>query len=358
MIFTGCKKDDDETTTSNATTVEQDKENITAGLKQMVTCIADIKRGNGVQAITDFVGLADGNAVDEDWAGDLITELFNKMAIGAQDQAGDYTLEEAADFQFTIATFKGIYTYNHTNKNFDFATSSSNEIVVKMPSSASKTTNNATFTFSKYEYQNFTFDGIQTPLPTAVYFTLEIDGQKTIEIDLTEVKYESYADFAYPTKVDLIIYTNPNTTTISYTKTGNTFEGTYTMSSEAGCTMELDAKLVLAHDDFDNISEEDVVLTELTLSYGVLKLEGTADLKSLLALAEPTADQVNQYSDIKVVVSDVEIGELALKTDSDGNEYVNIIYKDGTTDNVETKYMNTFADDLETELSDVTGSWE
>ena len=180
----------------------------------------------------------------------------------------------------------------------------------------------------------------------------------TFEVDLKSVTYNSYSDYAYPTSLELVIYANPYSIAVDYTKTGNTFAASYKMTSASACTVEVTGKLVLAHDDFDNIDEGDVISAEVNVSYGSLKITGSSDLKSLLALDDPTVAQINQYSDVKVYVNSSEVGELSLETGSDDNNYVNIIYKDGTTDDVSTKYLDTFSSDLEVVLTDLTGSWD
>jgi len=363
VIFSSsCKKEIDDTSSNNTdetvVNVPQDKENVAAGLKQMVSCISDYKNGKFIQGIVAFNGIANGESQNDEWVSETVGNLINKIALGTANQYGDYEMDEASDFQFTIGQIKGIYTYSSTTKDFSVASSSANELVVKLPSAPSVSYNNVVLTFSKYEFSNYTFDGEQVPLPTSVYLSVSIDGEKAFEIDLKSAKYVSKADYAYPTSLDLVVYTNPYSIAIDYTKSGNVFDVSYKMTSASTCPMEFTGKLVLAHDDLDNIDEDGLISAEVLLSYGSLKVVGKSDLKTLIALGDPTVAQVNQYSDVKMFVDNAEIGEYSLELDSDDEAYLNMIYKDGTTDNMQSKYLDAFVSDLEVELSDMTGSWD
>lgn len=358
LVNFSCKKNnnDDETEIN----VAQDKQNIDNGINEIIACVGDFEEGKSVTSTKDFFGLSFGevDANKEEWAANMIQAIMNGLEVGVMNSQGDYEIDSNNDLKLDISDIGGIYTYNSSMDEFEYNDNGSNEVTIKMPSTSNKTSNNCTVVLEEYTYETHSIEGENTPLPKTAKMSVTIDNELTFGIDLTEITYSNYVDIVYPSSVNITITAAPYVITLSGSENNGTFEVDYSMTSDVLCNFSTSGTLVFAHNDFDNITVSDIQSADATITYGSLGLSGNANLTEILKVEELTPEIINQYADLNVLVNGTRVGELVIDEDTEGNVMVNIVYLDGTSDDVYETYIKPNESSLEAEVSSTTGSWE
>ena len=77
---------------------------------------------------------------------------------------------------------------------------------------------------------------------------------------------------------------------------------------------------------------------------------------SLFAYEDPSNTQVNAMTDVDMYYSNSKVGELIMQSDSQGDPEVNIVYTDGSSEDVEV-YYNPFITNIEQILFPFMGDW-
>ncbi len=327
------------------TTVAQDKNNIEASFDSIFSCAETFEGGAAIDAILrDFIGLSDGESLNEDWVDGLVDSL---------DLVFDFDIIETNN-RFDIGFHDGIYTYNHGTKLWT-KTDAQNRIVLNFPSSPSQTSNNSVITVENYSDQLITVEDDALYSPTMVDATLVVDGVTIIAVDLRSVTYASNADFEIPVEVDLEVFVNPYTITVDVDRNSSTeWTVAFEFAEVTGCGIGIDAELTLATDDFENLTEDDILDVQVTLHFNDMAIQSLEGIAEILQIEDPTENQINTFLDVDLLFNDIKIGDLEY---DEANETITIFYKDGTSDDTAIYYED-FLEDLETLIIDLSGAWD
>ena len=352
IFLYGCKNPDgEEDKVGTPTSVSQDKTSIKNGMDQMVSGVTDLVQGDFLKAVTDFGGVINGESSNDVWMEDMVQGLANSMSIGTVDGNGDYAAEGTSDdFRFSLNDYDGVYTYNFITEKFDVSSSDNGLVIVKFPTSPSMNLNDGELTISDYTYKDFDIEGDLIPLPKKFSMVLKKSGTKLFSVVLNDVEYETQGDMTIPRLIDLNIYASPYDMNITFNKSGTKLEMNHVITSEVGETMEMSGSLTLAHNTFSTISDKDLVLGQVEFTYGSLKAAGSMDIKSLIQIDDPSVAEFNQYADIGLYHNNSKIGDLVLVEDSEGEQSINIFYKDGTSEDMDAAYLQDFIDKVEIEF--------
>lgn len=340
-MMSSCKnKNDDE---SNVTTVEEDKANLDLGLDNIISCINEAKNGKLMTSIVSFAGLSAGATSNDDWIDSLFTGLDSVILGSAIDDL-------AVDF----SAFNGTFTYNQTNSEW-VKTANASSIKILFPSAPSKATNNAEFTFNGYSYQNFTSSGDITPIPKSGIATLKVDGIIVLSVELNSLILDNTSTLTLPTKVDISITASPYTINVLYNRINDTDHSVQIdFLNPGGCDWIFDFNGKVKSSDYENMQDSDIDYVRGTITHDNVKFDIDVEVDKLAAYTDPTDSQINSNVGLKVLIGDQEIGDLEI-VDSSGDTKVNIVYKDGTSEDTK-NYWEPFITDLEAVFIDLTGA--
>ncbi len=351
FIFSSCKKETNLTTVpgntnTNSTTITQDKQNISNTLTSMETCITVLKNGYGANALKNFLNLDQGEVLADDWIEDMIDNIDEVLELDA--------LEDNNKFDYSTNT--GTYNWNSNTQSWT-KLNNSNKIIINFPDAEwNQNNNNAVFTFHSYTDVSIFYDGENIFAPTSVIADLYVDGVKVFDIA------GSYSyDIGNPTPIPININTtlsfDPFSISIIASRIMSTkFEAEISITDNSGCLTTLEADVTIAHNDYENLEETDIVEINTILSHASMEIRGYMD-GSLFAYEDPSNNQVNAMTDVEMYYSSSKVGELIMQSDSQGDPEVYIVYNDGSSEDVEV-YYNPFITNIEQILFPFMGEWD
>jgi hypothetical protein len=218
LTLSFCNKDDDPKpgdkdptdttdTTSNVVklTPEQNKELLQTIGVQFVNEMSAMQQTEGIQALTSFGLLVDGEDDDPDPGvpnqlmkinkaiiafahGRISANQFGALPVALRTDDDDDDFESLQEL-FDEAT--GTYDWNAATEEFDYTDNSSDKIIFKYPTPETGTSNNTTLTFSNYssvEIANPIDEEYTGDLPTSLDVELKLDG-------VTQVTYGFEVDY-------------------------------------------------------------------------------------------------------------------------------------------------------------------
>jgi hypothetical protein len=367
LLLTGCKKDGDEssstseTTTTTVedevivqTTVEDDQENLQASLSEIVSCMGAMKDGDLMTSFVDFVGISNGEILDEEFVETLLDELGEALD----------TIEEPEEPRLPFETLTGTWTYDISNETWNRTKTPSNKIIVEFPSDKNQTQNNIEASLSDYVDAQYTFDMEDVWLPKSFELSVKKNGIELAKMDLNNLSLEESNDALIPTDLDGSLFLAPFTFSMSGERTTTTeFTAEMTLNDGTGCGYGVEATLKLKNDDYENLKDEDFISIEGYMEHNNMKMEYFVALGELAELNMSDDDlkmeDVNSNIDVKVFINDQNIGELSLAESANDEEEVEfmITYKDGTTEDAD-RFYEPFFDDLEAEFASILGDWD
>jgi hypothetical protein len=211
------------------------------------------------------------------------------------------------------------------------------------------------FTFQSYSDISLFYDGENIFAPTSVIADLYVDGIKVFDIN-GSYSYDLGNAIPIPTNIYTTLTFTPYIITISAQRiTSKEFEADITITNNSGCITTLHADVRIAHDDYENLEETDIVEVNTILVHDNMKIEGYMD-GSLFGYDDPSNTQINAMTDVDLFYTNTKIGELIFQTNSDNDDKVNIIYMDGSSEDVET-YYDPFVTNIEQILFPFMGDW-
>ncbi len=350
LCFSSCEKDDATSggSTTTTTTVTQDKANINIALDEIVACLSNVKNGAFLNSIVAFSGLSDGEALKEEFVESVLNANLGTVL----------DVDNSADGKFDFNKFVGTYTYNSVDSTWSKSTAQTTKMIFHFPSADTATSNNAEVSINSYTDIQAIMDGETVYLPTKANATVKVDGSLIAEFNIVDVTYDVGLEVSIPTNIEASLFLAPFTYTAKATRNTTTdFSASIAMADGVGCDYIMDANLTLDHDDYENLEDEDFLDLSGKVKHNDLQVNYSIDLASLGALPnEPTIAQVNNEVTAEVLFDSQKIGDLILEEDVNEELDVIIQYKDGTSENTDV-YFDTFADNVEALVTDLTGDW-
>ena len=349
LVVSGCKKEDDplvnnNTNNNTSTTISQDKQNITNTFESMESCVNSLKNGYGATTLKNFLNLEEGEVLAEDWIEDMLDNIDDLLDLDAVDD----------DNKFDYSGNAGTYTWIQSSQSWT-KNSNTNKIIINFPATEWNQSNDAVFTFQSYSDISLFYDGENIFAPTSVIADLYVDGIKVFDIN-GSYSYDLGNAIPIPTNIYTTLTFTPYIITISAQRiTSKEFEADITITNNSGCITTLHADVRIAHDDYENLEETDIVEVNTILVHDNMKIEGYMD-GSLLEYDDPSNTQINAMTDVDLFYTNTKIGELIFQTNSDNDDKVNIIYMDGSSEDVET-YYDPFVTNIEQILFPFMGDW-
>jgi len=330
FILNSCSSDD--SSTPSETTVAEDKVNIEESIDQLLDCFQNFENGSFSESVKNFFDISNG---------DISSEY------------AEFLLDELDVFNFDIENFnfnahKGAYTWNQSGQFWEFD-SNVNDMVFFFPSEENSTNNNIELGITSYSSQTVIFNDENFLYPTNIAGYLKENGDEIFTINLSNVTYEVNNNFSFPSNLDLVIFTAPFTHTFDLSKiTSTQFDFSYDFQDNGSCVTSISSLINLNTSDYENITgAEDFDNAVGTILHQDFEIRYTVEIDNIDAIEDPTVIQINQLVNAEVFINDAKVGDLEYAENTDGETVVNIIYKDGTSDNVDIYVGDDFVDELE-----------
>jgi hypothetical protein len=347
------KKKDEEPQPQVVTTVQEDKQNIAKTFDEMNQCAAEVKSGKMISLIKNVFEIDKGDApvYEDQWMMSIVDSLpnvfdFDTITSGLELNAG---------------IVKGNYTYNKNTKNWDKTAGTGNDIAFMFPSQDGGA-NDLKVVFKNYSDEKHNIDGDMIGLPKTFEMTFTQNNEVLTQLKLNSVTYEEHGTITIPTYIDAsMVFAPLNVTFVARKVSSTLFDVNVDISNNGSCSSHFFAEAKLNSDDYENLTEDNFDYIKGYASFNNLKITSNINVATIAAITDPTVNQINSMLDLDVLYKDQKIGELEyFKDDNAGDitEGLNIVYKDGTKENVTDVYLTPFVDDLELTLFDLLGNWE
>ena len=375
LLALSCKKDKLSKTTDTATetgtetsivpvlktTVEEDKVNISNSFENIVSCMSTMKDGDLMTAFVDFANISEGEALDEDFVEDLFENMDD--AIDEIDYSED---EDRLPFE----SFRGTWSYKRSTRTWSHSNYPLNKIIVKFPSDKYQLSNNVTVSLSDYKDKKYDYDMDNVWLPESFEFSLKKNGVELAKLDLNDLELDESNELPIPTNLDVSLFLKPFTFSFSGERTSSKkFTAEVRFDDGSNCEYVANSNLVLKHDDYENILDEDIVSLGGFVSHNEMKMQYFLKLGEIYeinnASDELTDDDMNNNMTLKLFMSGQKIGDVTFNTTSEeiddgwggytetSTDFI-ITYKNGDSDNADV-YLEPFVQDLENLFQSITG---
>lgn len=355
LFLSACKQDDDTDTTDDTTTTEttviDDKNNIQSTMDGMISCLESAKDGDLGALIESSTGLSQGDTDNDKIA------WIEGMAEGVADVIDFDQIE--TDGQFILSSHEGTYTYSNTTKEWT-KTAASGKIELSFPSDSTLSSNDMTLAVTSYTDEVHDIDGDNYGLPLSATIALSQNGTSLFSLTVGSMVYEEVDTYVIPTSGTFTVYMNPMTVTGTLTKVSATNFTAALEIENGGCNWSVDAEVDLDHSNYDQINDEDISNVIASLTINDMAVSADIDVDGIAIITDPTVNQINSLVDVDLLYSGVKVADLEYNEYDDNGETIEevlIVYKDGTSENVEDAYGTGFADDLEIALLDWFGNW-
>lgn len=328
-----------------STSVRQDQENITRTFSSMEDCMEDLRDSEGTDALKKFLNLDEGNVLSEDWIDDLFDNVDSLMNFESIDD----------DNMFDFTSNRGRYSWDESSQDWIKYPITTDKIIIEFPSSETSSRNDAIFTFDTYEDANLFYDGENLYPPSKIHADLYIDNRQIMDIT-GDFSYDTGSETPIPIYISTKLIINPFNFTILAERTSPTeFEAEISFTKGQEFNTSLSLQVELAHSDYENIEDTDVVSIKTSLSHQDMLIDGTIS-GDLVAISDPSNNQINTLSDFEVFYENDKIGDLKLFSSLDSDDEIHIIYKDGTSSDIES-YYDPFLTNLEEIFIPLFGPW-
>ena len=348
-ILTSCNpnnNDDPADGNGGVTTVKQDKEFINAKITETLNCIDNIKDGESVKALVNFLKLNAGEIQNEEWI-ETMSEALEKTPLN------NIQIDEENNYRFNFSSFTGEYSWDANNERFNIRQNNSS-IIINFPSEPNQRKNDIRITVSKYQDKLFQVNAENIFLPTAIIANISKDGKDIFNLNYSG-NYSS-VDFPTPQKVNLSIGLTPLNISLNIEQVNATkFNVELTQQSGSDCKTEIKSTISFKNSDFKNFEENnDLSSVTLSVARGDLSIVGMIDPQSIDDIEDPSTAQINNAFNCEIRNKTSKIGELKFKDVNDERK-VFIIYKDFTSEEV-TVYTDRFLDGIEQILESYFGT--
>lgn len=329
------------------TTVEQDKGNIQASLDATLECIMSFENGLAIETVlTDFMGLSNGDTLNLEWIEDLMDGL-------------SAVVPESEESRFDMDLFEGTYKYKHSNGTWTRTEDQDGKVVIRFPSSPTEDSNNGVLSIENYSDTEVTIGEDVMYLPVTATLLLKVDGEEVISLDIKDVEYASNADFQIPVALNLGLYVNPYSLSLIVDRSSSTeFSLDLDFSDDTDiCSTGIHVEAKLDHDDFENLTEQDILKLTFALYSNDLSILSLGGIAEVLQITDPTINQINEFVDLEVLYKDIKIADLVFDEGAEEELIVFLKYKDESTEDAADYYQD-FIDELEAMITGYFGEFE
>jgi len=317
------------------TTVEDDKANIQKTFDDLLRCVTDFRNSRAVDIfLEDFLGLADGETLNEDWIEDITQALEFVVDF---DHISD---NSRMDFSYHAGT----RIYNHEDDSWTRLSDVDDKIIFRFPSEPSQPDNNVELIMDRYLDQQVTIDGETIFLPTSMHIMMSVNNERIMELDLKNVVYANNADFEIPVEISATLFLDPIDMTLEVQRQSTTeYRVETTIVDGSSCKIELEMDVDLKDDDFENLDKNGFEKVDVQVKVGRMTFQSFADLATLITfIDDPITDtELNSLLDLNAFFDDVKIADIEI---SQSQETVIIFYKDGSSEDSETYYESFWED--------------
>lgn len=358
LLVSSCKKDDDKTgggaSTGGSGNIDKDKAAIGEASSELVNCIGNLQDGKFGDAIEDMTGINAGetNPEKEEWIEQVLDSLVTVL-----------DFEEIEDNErFSLSDYAGNYTYSNSTKSWTKTTNSEGKLVMSFPTESTLMSNDMKFVINGYSDELRFNNGTSIGYPKSADVELFRNNEKIMSVSLSGVEYEPVEDAQVPVNFNLSVFITPFTFDLELDKNSSTsFTGSYSIT-DGMCKLGAEATLELENDDLATLFNDgdNIDKAKGNIYINELKVLGEVEVDELAALDDPSANQLNSLTNFSVENEGVKIADLVFydKTDTVYNDTytsMNVIYSDGSKEDIEDAYYNLFIEDLEAEIADWTG---
>lgn len=342
IFFSNCTDKND----TVETTVEEDKENIENLFNDVITEAKALKNGCAAQGFDAFLNMDQGNALNSTWA----KSLYNALEV----HAGINTYQTG---KFDFASLVGTYTWNIGSQTVSSTNSPTDKIIVEFPEEMGATTNTVVATADYYTDEMVMYNSYQYWLPTSFFAAARVNNEECVSAKLISATYDN-TSFQIPVSMEMEIKLSPYVFEISATRTAPAELNVVLKAKNNGEEkFSLVTDLVFKNANYQTMHYvEDCESASGEFIFGDFRLPFTADFKTARSLFNPTNTQINDLFDADVFYKGNEIANLDYAKDAQGYADLLIVYKDETSEDVET-YYNDFLDRLELVVVEFTGAW-
>lgn len=324
------------------TTIIEDQTNIQESLDETFNCIRKLKNGDGLETVLeDMMGFSAGEFATETWAAALTENLGSVLMPD----------EEAETIRIVMSDIGGVYNFQKSDSTWTKASTSSSSVELNF-STTETGSKNASIILDNYQDQKFETADTLYYLPTSADLSFVVDGSEVIGLGINDIVYGT-GDVPIPTKVDVEIFIHPTTFHVVLESASDTdYSVDLDMSNEEGCGYGVAVDVKLAHNDFGNITEEDITYLQGEIRLGALSIATASDLSPLLALTDPTEAQINELVDLDILINGFKVADVEY---SEADDILYLIYKDETKENA-FDYFEDFVFDIIGLIETYTGT--
>ena len=301
-----CANDDDDTMIVE-TTVEDDKANVQQSFDDLVSCVQEVKDSRSfTELFTNFLNMSDGEVMNEAWVNSLTEELESVFDF-------DHVETNSA---FVMAHHAGSHIYNASTSTWSKINDVSDRIVLRFPSQPNQMNNNVEFVLDDFSDKVVEIDGESMSLPTSMHAYINVDQSKIFELTLSKITYADNSGFQIPVEIDASLFMEPVTLDFDVSRLSTTsYEMGFSLTNDGICDMSIQSQVELEDDDFENLDMNSIDRAAVQVNLGKLSFRTMGDLASLLAIEEPTDDQINSMSDVDLFFNDLKIADIEINDD-------------------------------------------
>jgi len=316
------------------TTVEEDRQNIQNTFDDMLLCLTNIKDSEGIDVLfREFLKLSDGESFNEDWIEDMTSALSVVFDF-------DH-IENNQRFDFTYHS--GEYSFDHSSLSWQ-KSNISDKIIFQFPSEPTLDFNDSEIILNSYVDKKVEIDNETLYLPLQMNCVLTVDNQRIAEVDLSDVIYEENADFEIPVAWNTTLFFDPITINTTLKRVSSTeFDFDVSFLDGEKCNLALEVDFELLDDDLENLSNSSFKKLEAKIIAGDITIQSLAGIAELLAIDNPTSNQLNSLLDLRILFNDTKIADLEYDTEL---EAFILYYKDSSSEDTEA-FWKPFLEDIE-----------
>jgi hypothetical protein len=258
--------------------------------------------------------------------------------------AGVVELDDIEDNRrFNFSSFSGKYEWNKSSENW--IKSQSNAIIVLFPSDKNKETNDCEAAFKSYEDKKCNIEGNDIYLPVKADISFKQNNKLLFSANVEA----DFTNYGIPKSVTTGVYVAPLQFNLALKQEDpKKFSAKVGIEDEttAENNLEIKSEVALSGDltQYSDVDDMEVTVLKLEIKQHKLSIVGTVDVKALSNL-DNTAANINKNIDFKVSYDDKNIGSLKVVEGNTGNQYLYIVYSDGTQENT-SLYYDKFIEDI------------
>ncbi len=320
-----CKDDDTDEVTE--LTSSEAKAKLESSETAAVDLVNSLKNGEAANAYDQFFTAAKSALFNKEEGNG---EWFDSMFIALEDVIDFDQMESEMEnsSRFYFSNYTGLYVWDFAKQRWN--KSASDQIIFQFPTEPTDTKNTGEFKISGYADTQVNLDGEIVYLPTALHISLTKNGTSILGFNINEMAYD-VNEMALVTKLDIVTYVNPISTSYKYEKKSNTNYTTSYNITDGTNSIAASADLNTDKAITEDFSENNLVsvggalsINQLALNYNV-NLEKIIDAMEISETDEAIEATLNENVKAEITEDGAYIGKLFFQ-----DENVYIVYADGT----------------------------